>query len=187
MSLKTGFAQIFSCWSKNDVNDNDVTLVLVLNWISLIRIFFEYALRYLYFKCLPSAVGRISSYLGISLKRYNFYAWTEGWSWCRQICHLMDVSGKLKLTRFLFFFYEMFLIHSPDHWNQVDLRDFETHENIRIRVKRCWALFFQFVRLLSRKRRLNENWWIDFLYTFSELQLISVVYNPWISCPLKTF
>ena len=186
MSLKTGFAQIFSCWSKNDVNDNDVTLVLVLNWISLIRIFFEYALRYLYFKCLPSAVGRISSYLGISLKRYNFYAWTEGWSWCRQICHLMDVSGKLKLLVSFFF-----LRNAPYTFSRPlkpsRLARFWKTWKYTNQGKTMLSPFFQFVRLLSRKRRLNENWWIDFLYTFSELQLISVVYNPWISCPLKTF
>ena len=55
-------------WSVKISRDNDVTLVLAPNWISLVRIFFGNALRYLYFRFLPSAVVEFRDILNFSKK-----------------------------------------------------------------------------------------------------------------------
>ena len=55
------------------------------------------------------------------------------------------------------FVLQMTLVHSKGSWTQVHMRNFETHKDVWIRVKRNAELFLWFLRLLSRKQRLKQN------------------------------
>ena len=50
-----------------------------------------------------------------------------------------------------------------------------------------WAQTFEFLRLLLQKTAIKSNSSIDILQKFSELQLSSVLFNPWISWPFKPY
>ena len=78
-------------------------------------------------------------------------------------------------------------MHSSKRRKQVDLRDFGKHENIRVRVKHNVGLFFVFCQATFTKQRFNQTSWIDFPEMNSDMQWVSVLYNPYILCPLKTF
>ena len=66
-----------------------------------IRIFSGNALRYVNFGCLPSAVQSLTKIYKRNFEiTWNFYmkaiiyAYSEYWTLCKQICCLLDVSGK---------------------------------------------------------------------------------------------
>ena len=120
-------------------------------------------------KVSQKSITEISRYLWISTKRYNY---ALNW-W-------LD----LMQTNLLLFgcFRQVFITHSFCKWPLYTLqpakRDFEKkHENMLISKTQCWAFFVLSIilRLLLRKRRLNQNSSTDFLLKISVLRLISVL------------
>ena len=146
---------------------NDITMVLVLNRISALSGFFFWnALRYQFMdKCLlpcevsQKSIRRVSRYLGISINMIKVCKLCMHWrlDLMQTNLLLLDVSEKV-LSLFVL---QMTLIHSRSRWTQVHLRDFETHENVWIRVKRNAVSFSNFLTLLSRKQLLKQNSSID--------------------------
>ena len=81
------------------------------------------------------------------------------------------------------FFLQMTFIHSTTGWTQVDLRDFEKKKKTCESVKRNAVIS----KTTFTKTAIKSKFVASFSLKISEPQLISVLKNPRISCPLKTF